>query len=175
MPGVHLDQMLRFCGAKTFATGQSSFFVNNLKAAVEGDLNDHNNLGALISQSPGNFYIEGKKMIVSMLDGSAPDQIGTIIHSTNLPTPSQGSTNFFAYGGGSQSGGGLGSAGGLMQIGENALLNGNIAGVVNKIVSQTGFKLLVLSNLQGTLPTAGSTVVGQTTGNSFTFSSFQTG
>lgn len=175
MPGVHLDQMLRFCGAITQATGQQSFFIEGLKAAVEGDLNNHSNLGALIAQNPGTIFIEGKKMIVAMMDGAAPDQIGLIQHVTDLPTPAQGSSTFSAYGG--SFGGGLGSIGlsGLLSIGENALLNGNVIGVVSKMVNQGGGQgLVTLSNLTGSLPTAGSTIVGQTTGRSFTFSAFST-
>jgi hypothetical protein len=173
MPKVHLDTKDRHCGAITNVTGQSSFFIEGLKAAVEGDLNNHNNLGALVSQSPGTIFIEGKKMIVSMLDGSQPDQIGLITHVTNLPTPKGGASTFSAYGG--SFGGGLGSIGGLLNVGENALLGGNVIGVVNKMVNQGGGQgLVVLSNLTGTTPTAGSTITGQTTGNSFTFSSFDT-
>lgn len=173
MPGLHLDQMARFCGALTNVTGQSSFFVNNKLVAVEGDKNTHNNLGNLISQSPGTFIIAGKKAIVSMMDGSAPDQEGIITHVTNLPTPQQGATDFSVYGG--SFGGGLGSIGGLLNVGENALLGGNIIGQVSKMVNQGGGQgLVTLSNLQGTTPTAGSTITGQTSGNSFTFSSFNT-
>ena len=174
MPGAHCNTHSRFCGASTVVTNQSTFFINGLKAAVEGDLNTHSNLGALVSQSPGTFFIEGKKMIVAMLDGSQPDQEGIITHVTNLPTPKGKSSNFSAYGG--NTGGGLGSIGGLLNVGENALLGGNVIGIVNKMVNQGGGQgLVVLSNLTGTTPTAGSTITGQTSGNSFTFSEFATG
>lgn len=174
MPAVQRNNDDRFCGAKTIATNQSTFFINGLKAAVEGDLNTHSNLGALVSQSPGTFFIEGKKMIVAMLDGSQPDQEGIVTHVTNLPTPKTGSPNFSAYGG--NTGGGLGSISGLLNVGENALLGGNVIGVVNKMVNQGGGQgLVVLSNLTGTTPTTGSTITGQTSGNSFTFSEFVTG
>lgn len=175
MPGGHRDTDNRFCSAKTVVTNQSTFFVNGLKAAVEGDLDTHNNLGALVSQSTGTFFIEGKKMIVAIMDGAQPDQLGLITHVTDYPTPQQGSTNFFAYGAAGQVGGGLGSIGGLLTVGENALMGGNIIGQVSKMVNQGGGQgLVTLSNLQGTTPTAGSTITGQTSANTFTFSSFYT-
>lgn len=175
MPGTHLDTHNRFCGAQTIATGQSSFFINGLKAAVEGDLDTHNNLGALVSQSQGTIFVEGKKIITAVTDGAQPDQEGLITHVTNLPTPQQGSTDFFTYGGPGQVGGGLGSIGGLLNVGENALLGGNIIGQVGKMVNQGGGQgLVTLNNLQGMTPTGGSTITGQTSGNTFTFSSFTT-
>lgn len=175
MPGAYLDTFLRFCGATNIVTGQSSFYINGLKASVEGDKNSHNNLGDLVSQSPGTIFIEGKKMIAAVIDGAQPDQIGLITHVTDFPTPQQGSSDFFAYGGPGQVGGGLGSIGGLLNVGENALLGGNIIGQVGKMVNQGGGQgLVTLNNLQGTTPTAGSTITGQTSGNTFTFSSFST-
>lgn len=175
MPKAHTDTKERHCGAVTTVTNQSTFFIEGLKASVEGDRNNHNNLGQLVSQSPGTFFIEGKKMIVAMMDGSQPDQIGLITHVTNLPTPKGGASTFSAYGASGSFGGGLGSITGLLNVGENALLGGNVIGVVNKMVNQGGGQgLVVLSSLTGTTPTAGSTITGQTSGNSFTFSSFDT-
>lgn len=177
MSGAYLDTFLRFCGATNIVTGQSSFFINGLKASVEGDKDSHNNLGALVSQSPGTIFIEGKKMIAAVIDGAQPDQEGLITHVTDLPTPQQGSTDFFTYGGPGQVGGGLGSIGisGLLSVGENVLLNGNVIGQVSKMVNQGGGQgLVTLKNLQGTTPSGGSTITGQTSGNTFTFSSFTT-
>lgn len=174
--GAHRETDSRFCNAFTSVTGQSTFFINNLKAAVEGDLDSHNNLGALISQTSGSFNINGKKLIVSMLDGSNPDVEGIVGHVTNLPTPKGGSSDFSAYVTKGLSGGGMGSIGGLLSVGENVMMGGNVIGVVNKMVNQGGGSgLLVLQNLQGSLPTGGSVVTGQSSGNSFTFSEFVTG
>lgn len=170
--------MLRFCGAITQATGQSSFFVGGQKAAVEGDLNNHSNLGALIAQNPGTIFIEGKKMIVAMMDGSAPDQFGITPHVTNLPTPQQGSTDFFAYGGAGSFGGGLGAPGlsGFPGVGEIMQLGSQVVGQVSKSVNQGGGSgLLTMNNMTPqtqSLLTSGSTVVSANTGKTFTFSSF---
>ena len=81
MPPVHLDQMLRYCGALTQVTGQSTVFMNGVLAAVEGDKDTHGNGGDLIQQyGPGNIFINGKKLIVAMGDVAAPDIQGMIMH-----------------------------------------------------------------------------------------------
>ena len=44
------------CGAVTTGTGlNTNVFVNGMLAAVVGDKDDHNLLGALISMSPGTI------------------------------------------------------------------------------------------------------------------------
>lgn len=181
MPGAALDQGLRFCGAITQVIGQSSFFIDGKKVAVEGDIDSHNNLGALISQSNGNIFVEGKKMIVSMMDGSAPDQLGIIPHVTDLPTPAQGSSDFFVLGGAGSFAGGLGSFGlsGIPGIGEIMQVGTQAVGQVQKVVNQGGGTgLLVMNNMTPqtqSLITTGTTVQSQSTGKTFTFSSYVTG
>jgi hypothetical protein len=181
MPGVFRNLDPRFCGAITQVIGQQKLFINNVLAAVEGDINSHNGLGALISQSPGTIIVQGKKMIVSMMDGSAPDQLGIITHVTNLPTPAQGSQNCFAYGGAGSFGGGLGIPGlsGFPGIGEIMQLGSQAVGQVSKSVNQGGGSgLLTMNNMTPqtqSLLTAGSTVVSANTGKTFTFSSFISG
>lgn len=172
MPGIHLDQMLRYCGAITQVTGQSSFFVNGLKAAVEGDRDTHNNGGSLISTSEGSIFIEGKKMIVSMIDRGMPDSIGMIIHPFCPTAPAQGATNFMAYGG--KAGGGLGSIlSGNLNIGELVSIGSQVIGTVKNFTNNgNGTGNVVLQNLQAA-PQAGQTLVGQESGHSFTLTSFE--
>ena len=179
MPPVHRNQDDRFCTAKTIVTGQSSVFINNILSAVEGDRNTHNNLGALISASPGNVFIEGKKLIVAMMDQSAPDQIGAVTHVTNFPTPQKGSTNTFAYGGSGSFAGGLGTiVGGNLLNGEMVSMLGNVIGQVQNFTNLgSGSGLAIIKGLNNgqlnSIPGVGSVITGMTSGNSFNFSSIQ--
>ena len=50
MPPVHLDSLLRYCGAATQVIGQNSVTVGGKLVAVEGDIDNHNGLGQLIQQ-----------------------------------------------------------------------------------------------------------------------------
>lgn len=180
MPGVHLDQMLRFCGAETIVKQQSTVFMNNLLSAVEGDINTHGMLGQLVSTSPGTVFIEGKKMIVSMMDQAMPDKLSELVqHVTNFPTPQKGSQNVFAYGGPGMMAGGLGSmlSGGLLN-GEMVSMAGNMIGQVQNFTNiGLGQGLAILSGMNGgmlgAIPSVGSTIIGMTSGNSFTFSSVE--
>lgn len=176
---IHLIGMLRMCGASTISTGQNTTFnINNLLAAVDGDLDNHNNLGALKPQIGSNFFIHGKEAIVALGDGADPDVQGLTPHVANLPIPMQGSPNFF-IGQGSGAGGlgmlqqlGLGNFGGL-NIGELVSVGGQIIGQVSNFTNLGGGAgLAQLSNMQGAPLSPGTTVTGQTSGNSFTFSNF---
>lgn len=176
---IHLIGMLRMCGAITQSTGQNTTFnVNNILASVEGDIDTHSGLGPLLSQSGANFFINNKRAIASIVDGSGADILGLVSHITNLPIPMQGSPNFF-IGQGSAGAGlgmmqqlGLGSFGGL-SIGELVSVGGQIVGQISNFTSIGGGAAVVqLSNMQGTPITPGTTIVGQTSGYSFTFSNF---
>lgn len=54
--------------------------------------------GSLISASPGKVLVQGKKLIVAMMDQSVPDIMGFIPHIGALPQPIQGAMKVFAYG-----------------------------------------------------------------------------
>lgn len=169
--------MLRMCGASTISSGQNTTFnINNLLAAVEGDKDSHNLLGGLIPQSQSKYFIGNKQAIASLVDGAQPDVMGIVPHVQGLPIPMQGSQNFFI---GSGSGGagigmmqqlGLGNFGGL-NIGELVSIGQQIIGQVQAFTQIGGGAAVVqLSNMQGSPISSGTTVTGQTSGRSFTFS-----
>lgn len=165
--------MLRMCGAQTVSTGQNtSFNINSLLAAVEGDKNTDNLLGGLIPQSGANFFIQNKQMIASLVDGSLPDIRQITPHAQGLPIPAQGSQNFFI-------GSGTGGAGlGMMQLGN--LNVGELVKIGQQVIGQVsaftsiggGAAVAQLSNMQGAPITPGTTVTGNTSGAVFTFSIF---
>ena len=174
MPPAHLDGMLRFCGAQTQVTGQSSVIMNGVLAAVEGDKDTHGNGGDLIQQyGPGNIIIEGKKLIVAMGDRALPDTQGTIQHPFSPTDPAQGSPNIFAYGG--RAGGGLGNIlGGNLNIGELVSVGGQVVGQVKNFINiGNGQASAVLQNMGTSTPQAGQTLVGQDSGNSLTLTNFE--
>jgi hypothetical protein len=174
MPPVHLDQMLRYCGALTQVTGQSTVFMNGKLAAVEGDKDTHNDGGDLIQQyGPGNIFIGGKKLIVAMGDRAAPDSQGLVQHPFSPTDPAQGSSSVFAYGG--KAGGGLGNiTGGDLNIGELVSINGQVVGQVKNFINiGNGQASAVIQNMGSQTPQAGQTIVGQDTGNSLTLTNFE--
>lgn len=177
MPKAHRIGDQRMCGAVTTSSGQNTnVFVNGQLAAVAGDLDDHNNLGALISQSPGTIKINGVPMIAAIMDQGSPDQQGLVTHVTGLPTPATGSPNVNMYDG--NFAGGLGSFGlsGLPNVGELLSFAGNIVGQVYRTADQgSNSGMLAMNNTTAnTQPTTGSTVTGVTSGRTFTFSSYYT-
>lgn len=171
--------MLRMCGASTLSSGENTTFnINNLLAAVEGDKDSHNFLGGLLPQSGSNYFIGAKQAIASLVDGAQPDVQGITPHIQGLPIPMQGSQNFFI---GSGSGGagmgmmqqlGLGNFGGL-NVGELVSVGQQVIGQVQAFTQVGGGAAVAqLSNMQGSPITGGTTVTGQTSGRSFTFSFF---
>lgn len=106
MPGAHRDTDSRFCGATTKVTGQSTVKVNNLLWAVEGDLDDHCDQGALIaSYGAKNVYIEGKLVICAMGDSAASDKEGCEVeHPPSATKPKGHSNDVVVYGGGAGGG-----------------------------------------------------------------------
>jgi hypothetical protein len=166
--------MLRFCGAQTLVTGQSSVIMNGVLAAVEGDKDTHGNGGDLIARyGPGNIIIEGKRLIVAMGDTALPDTEGLVQHPFSPTDPAQGSPNIIAYGG--RSGGGLGNIlGGNLNIGELVSVGGQVVGQVKNFINiGNGQASAVLQNMGSTTPQAGQTLVGQDSGNSFTLTNFE--
>lgn len=179
MGQVHRETDSRHCGAQTIVNGQSTFFVNGLKASVEGDLDTHNMQGALISQSPGSFFIEGKKVIVASMDRAAPDSIGLIKHPFSPTDPKQGSNDMFMYDG--KSGGGLSQIlSGKLNISENLLKDGNIIGQIKNMTGGLqGGKggsgsqgQMVMQNMGNYTPTPGDILIGQETGGTIQILSF---
>lgn len=173
MPPVHLDTLLRFCGAATQVIGQSTVFGNNKLVAVEGDKDTHNDGGDLIQRyGLGNIIIEGKKMIVAMGDTAAPDSIGSVVHPFSPTDPREGSNNIFAYDG--LAGGGLGNIlGGNLKIGELVKVGSQLMGMVKNFTNNgNGTGNVVLQNMGNSTPQAGDVLVGQDSGNSLTLTSF---
>lgn len=179
----HCVGQKRLCGATTINTGKNTKVkMENMLAAVEGDKNDHSNLGDLVSIIQSKVKIQGQRAIAALADQGLPDQIGIIPHVTGLPTPAEGANKIklgmgilsqamgmFGGGKGSSSGGG----GGNMQAGETVTSGGQPVGNVYRYVNGggAGFNVLVLSNTSNTI-TAGSIVTGQNSGVSFTFTDF---
>jgi|688.fasta_scaffold00075_16 hypothetical protein len=176
---VHFIGALRMCGALTTPGpgNPMNVFVEGKPVAVAGDLNTHNNLGALLSLSPGNVLVGGVPLVVSLLDQGSPDVQGIIPHVTGLPTPAEGSGVVKAYGMLSSTlgmmGGGKGNKNGRMDTGENVLAGGQKVGDIYRVVDGggAGFDVLVLANVSNTVVN-GSSVTGETSGNTFTFSTY---
>jgi hypothetical protein len=164
---------MRYCGALTQVTGQSSVFANGKLVAVENDKDSHNDGGGLISATEGSIFIEGKKMIVAMADKASPDSIGMMLHPFSPTDPAKGSNDVFAYGG--KAGGGIGNIlGGKLKIGELVKVGSQLMGTVkNSTGGSSGSGSVILQNMpSGSTPQAGDTLVGQDSGNSLTLTSF---
>lgn len=178
MPSAHRVGDLRMCGATTTSSGQNTnVFVNGQLAAVVGDLDSHNNLGALLSMSPGTILINGIPMIASIMDQGSPDQQGLITHVTGLPTPATGSPDVNLYGGQGTFGGGLGNFGasGVPGVGEIMKIGTQVMGQVYRTAVQSGSSgMLAMNNMNPSVtpPTVGSTVTSASTGKTFTFTSY---
>jgi hypothetical protein len=177
---IHLVSMLRMCGAITIpgAGAGTNVLINNLIPALVGDRDNHNNLGMLSNILSHNVNIGGIPAIPSIMSMAAPDVLGLIPHVTGLPIPMQGSPNvFIGQGTGSIGLGmmqqlGLGNFGAL-SIGELVSVAGQVVGMVQNFVGIGGGAAIAqLSNLQGSPITPGTTVVGQTSGYSFTFGNY---
>ena len=184
MPKVHRVTDPRLCGAVTVPTGlNTNVFVNGLLAAVVGDKDDHNLLGALISMSPGTIRVGASllPLITSLQDQGSPDQIGLITHVTGLPTPAGGSTNTTAYGGIGSFGGGLGAfqalGGGLFgipNVGEIMQIGSQVMGQVSRVANQGGGQgVVVMNNMTSQSGIgSGSVLTSANTGYTFTLSNY---
>ena len=184
LPAMICTVGLRMCGALTVPgpANPLNVLINNVPAAVAGDLDSHGNLGALISLASGmaggkGIMVGGIPLIVTLLDQGSPDVLGIIPHVTGLPTPAQGSPTVMAYGMISsmfgKMGGGQGHQSGQMQTGEPVTVGGQPAGDIHRVVSggSAGFDVLVLANTNSLVNTS-VTVTGVTSGNTFTFSNY---
>jgi hypothetical protein len=162
------------CGAITQSTGQNTkVFSDNILASVQGDLDTHNNLGALQANNP-KVFIQGQPAIAAIKDTSSPDVIGMIVHQTGLPIPAKGSQKVFIGNGGSGGGAlGLGMLSGNMQVGELLQVGQQIMGQVSSIANLGGGGgSMQMNNMQGQPPQVGQTAIGQNTGATFTFTAY---
>jgi len=184
VPKVHRVGDPRLCGAVTSGTGlNTKVMVENQLAAVVGDLDTHNMLGALISLSPGKVLVQGIPMIVSLMDQGSPDVMGITPHVEGLPTPAGGSQKVTAYGGLGTFGGGLGAfqalGGGLFgipNVGEIMKIGTQVIGQVSRVANQgSGQGVVVMNNMppsvQGSI-SSGTSITSANTGYNFTFSNY---
>jgi hypothetical protein len=172
------------CGASTLPLPIpiNNIFIGAqmLMPATQGGLDSHNLLGALQALSGSNVNLGPMQIpaIAAIKDMAAPDILGLIPHVTGLPIPIQGE-NTVRIGSGSAAAGlgmmqqlGLGNFGAL-NIGELVSMGGQVMGMVQNFTQLGGGSAIAqLNNLQGSLMGPGSTVTGQTSGNSFTFSNY---
>ena len=148
--------------------------------AVQNGIDAHNLLGALLAQSGSNVFIGPQLLpaIAAIKDMAAPDIMGLIPHVQGLPIPVQGE-NTVRIGSGSAAAGlgmmqqlGLGNFASL-NIGELVSVAGQVMGMVQNFTQLGGGAAIAqLSNLQGSPIGPGTTITGQTSGNSFTFSNY---
>jgi hypothetical protein len=151
-----------------------------LMPAVQGSINTDNLLGALIAQSGSMVNMGPLQLpaIAAIKDMASGDIRGLIPHLTGLPIPAQGEPTV-RIGSGSAAAGlgmmqqlGLGSFGAL-SIGELVSVAGTVMGMVQNFTQIGGGGAVAqLSNLQGNPIGPGTTVVGQTSGYSFTFANY---
>ena len=181
---IHLVSMLRMCGASTLPLPIpiSNIFIGSqmLNPATQGGLDSHNLLGALQALSGSNVFLGTMQIpaIAAVKDMASPDILGLVPHVTGLPIPIQGE-NSVRIGSGSAAAGlgmmqqlGLGSFGAL-SIGELVSVAGTVMGTVQNFTGIGGGAAVAqLGNLQGTPIGPGTTVVGQTSGYSFTFANY---
>jgi hypothetical protein len=181
---MHLVSMLRMCGAPSvnLPVPITNIFVGSqqLPPMAEGGLDGHNLLGALIPLSGSNVFLGATKLpaIAAIKDMAAPDVMGIVPHVQGLPIPVQGE-NTVRIGSGNAAAGlgmmqqlGLGSFGPL-SIGELVSVAGQVIGTVQNFTQIGGGGAVAqLNNLQGSPISPGTTVVGQTSGYSFTFSNY---
>jgi hypothetical protein len=172
------------CGASTLPlpTPITNIFIGSqmLNPATQGGLDSHNLLGALIAQSGSNVNLGPMQIpaIAAIKDMASPDVMGLIPHVQGLPIPIQGE-NSVRIGSGNAAAGvgmmqqlGLGSFGAL-SIGELVSVAGTVMGTVQNFTGIGGGAAVAqLNNLQGTPISPGTTVVGQTSGYSFTFANY---
>lgn len=164
----------RICGAITQSQGlNTKVFSDNILAAVQGDTDTHNNLGALQANNP-KVFIQGQPAIAALKDTSAPDVQGIIVHQTGLPIPAKGSQKVFIGNGNNGAGAlGLGMLSGNMQPGELLQMGQQVIGQVSSIANLGGGGgSMQMNNMQGQPPQVGQTVVGQNTGATFTFTAY---
>ena len=181
---MHLVSMLRMCGAPSLNLPipilNIAIGAMGLPPTAQGGIDAHNLLGALIAQSGSNVFLGPQLLpaIAAIKDMASPDIMGLIPHVQGLPIPVQGE-NTVRIGSGSAAAGlgmmqqlGLGNFASL-NIGELVSVAGQVMGMVQNFTQLGGGAAIAqLSNLQGSPIGPGTTITGQTSGNSFTFSNY---
>jgi hypothetical protein len=98
---VHRNTDSRSCGATTTVTGQSTVYINNLLASVQGDPNTHGGGNLLANVNDGSVFINGIKLVLQG-SGASPDLLCVPLGPPHCNPKSVGaSPNVFACGGGS--------------------------------------------------------------------------
>jgi uncharacterized Zn-binding protein involved in type VI secretion len=99
MAQVHRDGDGRSCGASTAVSGNSSVFVNEKLASVQGDPNSHGGGELHASVNPGTVFVNNKPLVVTgssaSSDSLCPEPGGAHCN----PTSTSGSPNVNAFGG----------------------------------------------------------------------------
>lgn len=181
---IHLVSMLRMCGAASLPLPIpiDTIFIGAqmLNPTAAGGLSTDNLLGALIAQSGSMVNLGPMQLpaIAAIKDMASPDIRGLIPHVQGLPIPVQGE-NSVRIGSGNAAAGlgmmqqlGLGNFGAL-SIGELVSVAGTVMGTVQNFTGIGGGAAVAqLNNLQGAPISPGTTVVGQTSGYSFTFANY---
>ena len=177
---IHLVLQLgmRLCGAMTVpGLGiPSNVLINGMVPGLQGDRDTDNLLGPLMNILQHNVLIGGIPAIAAIADMSGTDVRGIIPHIQGLPIPISGSKNVLIGQGSGMAGIGsmgrlLGGGFGGLQIGELVGIGQQIIGTVQNFTSLGGGSAVAqISGLQGSPLSPGSTVTGQTTGHTFTFS-----
>lgn len=176
--------MLRMCGAASLPLPIpiDTIFIGAqmLNPTAAGGLSTDNLLGALIAQSGSMVNLGPMQLpaIAAIKDMASPDIRGLIPHVQGLPIPVQGE-NSVRIGSGNAAAGlgmmqqlGLGNFGAL-SIGELVSVAGTVMGTVQNFTGIGGGAAVAqLNNLQGAPISPGTTVVGQTSGYSFTFANY---
>jgi hypothetical protein len=171
MPPVHLDQMLRYCGALTQVTGQSTVFMNGVLAAVEGDIDNHP------TGVPGGLNMATGLGALSQLTGLNINALGGLSNLSGLSGLSglTGMTGLTSMLGGlgisipnlSSS---LSSIGSLSGSGININSLDNIGSIASSIGSVTGISiggggdLSQLNNIASSITSGGLSNLGSLSG-----------
>lgn len=107
---VHRNNDRRSCGARTRVQGQSTVYVNNQLASVQGDPNTHGGGSLRASVNDGTVFINNKKLVLKGSEASRDRKAGFLrSRSHKRPRAIQASPNVFACGGGSGGSGFVGS------------------------------------------------------------------
>jgi hypothetical protein len=96
---VHRDTDSRVCGASTTVIGQSTVFVNNLLASVQGDTNTHSNGALGATNNDGTVFINNKKVVLKGSSASPDRKFPPLGPPHNDPKSVGASPNVFACGG----------------------------------------------------------------------------
>lgn len=90
MPGAHLNNQTRTCGATTITSGQNFVKINGQAWAVVGDMNSHGG-GAFIEN--GSFVKIGGKSVIVQNNQANPDNLCPTLGGQHCtPSAAEGSS-----------------------------------------------------------------------------------